>query len=74
MSGPRILFVVDAGRRVGGGHVMRSLTLARALEAQGASIRMLGPPEAAALLEAFAPEVLLVRASTSTPADRKSVV
>ena len=31
MTGPKILFVVDAGPTVGGGHVMRSLTLARAL-------------------------------------------
>ena len=35
MTGPRILFVVDAGPAVGGGHVMRSLTLAQALAAQG---------------------------------------
>ena len=41
MSGPRILFVVDAGPVVGGGHVMRCLTLAQALEAQGAGCRIL---------------------------------
>jgi UDP-2,4-diacetamido-2,4,6-trideoxy-beta-L-altropyranose hydrolase len=56
MSGPRILFVVDAGPQVGGGHVMRSLTLARALEGQGASTVFAGPPAMAELLDAFAPD------------------
>ncbi|WP_068875081.1 MULTISPECIES: UDP-2,4-diacetamido-2,4,6-trideoxy-beta-L-altropyranose hydrolase [unclassified Phenylobacterium] len=57
MTGPRILFVVDAGPAVGGGHVMRSLTLARALVAQGAACVFLGPPMAGELLDAFAPDV-----------------
>lgn len=56
MTGPRILFVVDAGPAVGGGHAMRSLTLARALEAQGATCVFVGPPAVAELLDAFAPE------------------
>ena len=56
MTGPRILFVVDAGPAVGGGHVMRSLTLARALEAQGASYAFVGPPAAGELLDAFSPD------------------
>jgi len=56
MIGLRILFVVDAGPAVGGGHVMRSLTLARALEAQGAACVFVGPPAVAELLDAFAPE------------------
>lgn len=34
---PRVLFVVDAGPIVGGGHFMRSLTLANALAAAGAA-------------------------------------
>jgi UDP-2,4-diacetamido-2,4,6-trideoxy-beta-L-altropyranose hydrolase len=55
MSGPRILFVVDAGPQVGGGHVMRSLTLAQALEAQGARYAFVGPPAMAVLLDAFSP-------------------
>lgn len=55
MSGPRILFVVDAGPSVGGGHVMRSLTLAQALGAQGAACVFVGPPAVAAVLDAFAP-------------------
>jgi UDP-2,4-diacetamido-2,4,6-trideoxy-beta-L-altropyranose hydrolase len=42
MTGPRILFVADAGPQVGGGHVMRSLTLAQALEAQGARYAFVG--------------------------------
>ena len=44
MSGPSILFVVDAGPAVGGGHVMRSLTLAGALSGQGAACRFVAPP------------------------------
>jgi UDP-2,4-diacetamido-2,4,6-trideoxy-beta-L-altropyranose hydrolase len=56
MTGPRILFVVDAGPAVGGGHVMRSLTLARALEAQGARCAFVGPPAVGGLLDAFSPD------------------
>jgi UDP-2,4-diacetamido-2,4,6-trideoxy-beta-L-altropyranose hydrolase len=53
---PSILFVVDAGPAVGGGHVMRSLTLAQALEAEGATCAFVAPPAVAALLAAFGPE------------------
>lgn len=56
MTGPRILFVVDAGPQVGGGHVMRSLTLAKALEAQGASYAFVGPPAVSELLDTFSPD------------------
>jgi len=56
MTGPRILFVVDAGPNVGGGHVMRSLTLSQALTAQGASCVFVGPPALAGVLDAFAPD------------------
>lgn len=56
MTGPKILFVVDAGPAVGGGHVMRSLTLARVLEAQGASYAFAGPQPMGDLLDAFAPD------------------
>jgi len=56
MTGPRILFVVDAGPTVGGGHVMRSLTLSQALTAQGATCVFVGPPALADVLDAFAPD------------------
>lgn len=56
MGGPKILFVTDAGPSVGGGHVIRSLTLARALEAQGASYVFVGPPAVVELLDAFSPD------------------
>ncbi|MGR4864836.1 UDP-2,4-diacetamido-2,4,6-trideoxy-beta-L-altropyranose hydrolase [Caulobacter sp. LARHSG274] len=57
MSAPRILFVVNAGPEVGGGHVMRSLTLAQALEAEGAACAFLAPPAVQAVLKAFGPEM-----------------
>lgn len=53
----RILFVCAAGASVGGGHVMRSLTLARALEARGTACAFRASPEVAALLDAFAPDM-----------------
>lgn len=69
MIGPRILFIVDAGPEVGGGHLMRSLTLARALEAQGAAVRFLGPEAVAGLLETFAPDVARGTFTTINPTD-----
>jgi UDP-2,4-diacetamido-2,4,6-trideoxy-beta-L-altropyranose hydrolase len=54
---PRILFVCAAGPSIGGGHVMRSLTLARALEARGATCAFLDSPEVATVLDAFAPDM-----------------
>lgn len=53
----RILFVCAAGPSIGGGHVMRSLTLARALEQAGATCAFLASPEVAAILGAFAPDM-----------------
>jgi UDP-2,4-diacetamido-2,4,6-trideoxy-beta-L-altropyranose hydrolase len=73
-SGPRILFVVDAGPRVGGGHVMRSLTLARALEAQGASFAFLGPPAADEVLDTFAPGAARLPAASAEPRDLAAAV
>jgi UDP-2,4-diacetamido-2,4,6-trideoxy-beta-L-altropyranose hydrolase len=54
-EGPRILFVCDAGPDVGGGHVMRSLTLAGALADAGAECAFLARPAVEAVLDAFAP-------------------
>lgn len=55
-----ILFIPDAGPRVGGGHVMRSLTLAQALEAEGAACVFLATPAARSVLEAFGPGIARV--------------
>jgi len=58
MTTPRILFFADSGPTIGGGHVMRCLTLARALLAQGAECAFAAPPAAMRLLETFAPDAI----------------
>ena len=63
----KILFVCAAGPSVGGGHVMRSLTLARALEARGATCAFRISPEVAHVLDAFAPD--MARADTDESFD-----
>ncbi len=50
----RILFLADCGPQVGGGHVMRCLSLARALLDQGAACAVISPPAVTPLLEVFA--------------------
>lgn len=60
MTSPRILFVCDAGPGVGGGHVMRCLTLAGALAARGAACAFVRTPEAADILARYAPDMPLV--------------
>lgn len=50
----RVLFLADCGPEVGGGHVMRCLSLARALAGQGAVCGFLAPPDAAKVLDIFA--------------------
>ena len=52
---PRILFLADHGPQIGGGHVMRCLTLAGALIARGAACAFVAPPGVKALLAAFGP-------------------
>jgi UDP-2,4-diacetamido-2,4,6-trideoxy-beta-L-altropyranose hydrolase len=64
---PRILFVADAGPAVGGGHVMRSLALARALAERGGACSFLAAPAAAAVLEAFGPDAPRIPSPTTEP-------
>jgi UDP-2,4-diacetamido-2,4,6-trideoxy-beta-L-altropyranose hydrolase len=52
-TAPRILFFADAGPDVGGGHVMRCLTLARALTAHGAECAFVESRAAAPILRRF---------------------
>jgi UDP-2,4-diacetamido-2,4,6-trideoxy-beta-L-altropyranose hydrolase len=74
MTGSRILFAVDAGPKIGGGHVMRSLTLASALESQGASCAFLGPPAVSGLLDAFAPAARRLSAASTEPRDLANAI
>lgn len=60
MTSPRVLFVADAGPAIGGGHVMRSLTLARALEARGAWCAFRSHPDGDAMLDVFARDLFRV--------------
>lgn len=50
----KILFLADAGPQVGGGHVMRCLTLAGVLQDLGASCAFMATPAVAAVIKAFA--------------------
>jgi UDP-2,4-diacetamido-2,4,6-trideoxy-beta-L-altropyranose hydrolase len=65
---PRILFVPDAGPRVGGGHVMRGLTLARALADEGAACAFVASPAVATVLDAFGADMTRIAAVADTPA------
>jgi UDP-2,4-diacetamido-2,4,6-trideoxy-beta-L-altropyranose hydrolase len=53
-QGARILILADAGAKVGGGHIMRCLTLAEALTRAGAECAFVAGPAAWAVLDAFA--------------------
>jgi UDP-2,4-diacetamido-2,4,6-trideoxy-beta-L-altropyranose hydrolase len=60
---PRILFFADAGPEVGGGHVMRCLTLARALTGRGAECAFVESRATAQILRRFgwpAPALLAI--------------
>lgn len=60
MAAPRILAFPDCGPRIGGGHVMRCLTLARALAARGCAVAFAANPPAQGVLDAFGPRDLTV--------------
>jgi UDP-2,4-diacetamido-2,4,6-trideoxy-beta-L-altropyranose hydrolase len=60
MAASRILAFPDCGPRIGGGHVMRCLTLARALAERGATVAFAANPPAQAVLDAFGPRHLTV--------------
>jgi UDP-2,4-diacetamido-2,4,6-trideoxy-beta-L-altropyranose hydrolase len=60
MAPARILAFPDCGPRIGGGHVMRSLTLARALADKGCPVAFAANPAAQAVLEAFGPRDMTV--------------
>jgi UDP-2,4-diacetamido-2,4,6-trideoxy-beta-L-altropyranose hydrolase len=67
-GGPRILFFADAGQAVGGGHVMRCLTLAGALARRGAVCGFIETPASSAILDVFAgPDVERIGVSGETP-------
>ncbi|MDB5458837.1 MAG: flagellin modification protein FlmD, partial [Caulobacteraceae bacterium] len=60
MAPVRILVFPDSGPRIGGGHVMRCLTLARALIAHGANCAFAATPATQAILQAFgAPDITI---------------
>ena len=53
MAAQRILVFPDCGPRIGGGHVMRCLTLARALTARGGAVTFAANPSAQGVLTNF---------------------
>jgi UDP-2,4-diacetamido-2,4,6-trideoxy-beta-L-altropyranose hydrolase len=53
MAATRVLVFADSGPRIGGGHAMRCLTLARALAARGAACAFAATPATQAILQAF---------------------
>jgi len=53
MKSPAILFVVDGAPEIGGGHVMRALTLSDALQGKGATVSFAATPFVGALLDRF---------------------
>jgi len=66
---PTILFACDAGPIVGGGHVMRSLTLADALIAGGARCAFVETPAVKGLLDIYRPPMARIPAVSDRPED-----
>jgi UDP-2,4-diacetamido-2,4,6-trideoxy-beta-L-altropyranose hydrolase len=66
---PIILLITDAGPSVGGGHVMRSLTLARALRDAGANCVFVETPAVATVLDAFGADVARIATDEAAPAE-----
>ncbi|HEX4197168.1 MAG TPA: UDP-2,4-diacetamido-2,4,6-trideoxy-beta-L-altropyranose hydrolase [Caulobacteraceae bacterium] len=64
---PRILFLADAGAKVGGGHVMRCLTLAGALTRAGGTCAFVAAPAARGVLDAFSGRAVEVMAVGDEP-------
>ena len=54
MTPIRVLVFPDSGPRIGGGHVMRCLTLAQTLIRRGAAVAFAATPSTQAILKAFA--------------------
>lgn len=54
ISGPSLLFAPNAGAGIGGGHVLRCLSLATALAREGVEITFAAPDPAPRLVERFA--------------------
>ena len=69
MSPPRILFIANAGPEIGGGHVMRSLTLARTFIDRGADVRFLASPEARRVLDVFGRDIVTAAVVSPAPGD-----
>ena len=67
MTGRRALFLCDGGPEVGGGHVLRCLTLAGALGARGWLCDFAAPPFTARLLDRFGEGAGRVPAEDASP-------
>jgi len=67
VQAPRILLIANAGPEVGGGHVMRSLTLAKALTARGAICSFASSPAVDAILDVFGPDLAREPATSLDP-------
>ena len=74
MPAQRILVFPDCGPRIGGGHVMRCLTLARALTARGAAVAFAANPAAQAVLAAFGARDMTVFPVTDDLAEAMAIL